>query len=198
LPSHAARHYDPRKGTFTQEDPIGLAGGLNLYGFANGDPINFSDPFGLCPWCIFEVAASIFDAVDLAVTAGRYLAGSASREELGVTALGAAAGVVGFGGGAGRAGRQALRRGGAAQEAAALALPRMKNGRLSGALPSVDDLGDLTRGDLVDFADDLRTSIDARRTIGRQHPNGFDRGHTRRLEDEMELLRVAENRLSGG
>jgi hypothetical protein len=22
---------------------------LNLYGYANGDPINFSDPFGLCP-----------------------------------------------------------------------------------------------------------------------------------------------------
>lgn len=34
-------------GRFTQEDPIGLAGGLNLYGFAGGDPVNFSDPFGL-------------------------------------------------------------------------------------------------------------------------------------------------------
>lgn len=22
---------------------------MNLYGFANGDPVNFSDPFGLCP-----------------------------------------------------------------------------------------------------------------------------------------------------
>jgi RHS repeat-associated protein len=41
------RAYDPGTGRFTQEDPIGLAGGLNLYGFANGDPINFSDPFGL-------------------------------------------------------------------------------------------------------------------------------------------------------
>jgi RHS repeat-associated protein len=43
------RTYDPASGQFTQEDPIGLAGGLNLYGFAGGDPINFSDPFGLCP-----------------------------------------------------------------------------------------------------------------------------------------------------
>lgn len=42
------RYYDPASGRFTQEDPIGLAGGLNLYGFANGDPVNFSDPFGLC------------------------------------------------------------------------------------------------------------------------------------------------------
>ncbi len=42
------RYYNPTIGRFTQEDPIGLAGGLNLYGFANGDPVNFSDPFGLC------------------------------------------------------------------------------------------------------------------------------------------------------
>jgi RHS repeat-associated protein len=43
------RYYDPQSGRFTQEDPIGLAGGMNLYGFAGGDPVNFSDPFGLCP-----------------------------------------------------------------------------------------------------------------------------------------------------
>jgi RHS repeat-associated protein len=43
------RSYDPASGRFTQEDPIGLAGGMNLYGFGAGDPINHSDPFGLCP-----------------------------------------------------------------------------------------------------------------------------------------------------
>jgi len=30
-------------------DPVGIAGGVNLYGFAEGDPVNYSDPFGLCP-----------------------------------------------------------------------------------------------------------------------------------------------------
>src|SRR3712207_1175808 len=45
------RYYDPDAGRFTQEDPIGLAGGMNLYGFAGGDPVNYSDPFGLCPVC---------------------------------------------------------------------------------------------------------------------------------------------------
>jgi len=44
------RYYDPASGRFTQEDPLGLGGGLNLYGFAGGDPVNFGDPFGLCPW----------------------------------------------------------------------------------------------------------------------------------------------------
>ena len=39
-----SRYYDPASGRFTQDDPIGLAGGLSLYGFANGDPVNFSAP----------------------------------------------------------------------------------------------------------------------------------------------------------
>ena len=46
------RYYDPATGWFTQQDPIGLAGGLDLHGYAGGDPINFDDPFGLCPWWI--------------------------------------------------------------------------------------------------------------------------------------------------
>jgi RHS repeat-associated protein len=44
-----SRYYDPVTGRFTQEDPVGLAGGVNEYGFASGDVVNYDDPFGLCP-----------------------------------------------------------------------------------------------------------------------------------------------------
>ena len=41
------RWYDPETGRFMTEDPIGLAGGINMYAFAGNDPVNGSDPFGL-------------------------------------------------------------------------------------------------------------------------------------------------------
>ena len=41
------RFYDPASGQFTQADLIGIAGGLNVYGYADGDPENLeSDPVG--------------------------------------------------------------------------------------------------------------------------------------------------------
>ncbi len=43
------RAYDMTTGRFTQEDPIGVAGGLNLYQYAGNNPVMFTDPFGLCP-----------------------------------------------------------------------------------------------------------------------------------------------------
>jgi RHS repeat-associated protein len=43
------RYYDPNTGRFTQEDPIGFAGGMNLYAYANNNPATYTDPFGLSP-----------------------------------------------------------------------------------------------------------------------------------------------------
>ncbi len=54
------RYYNPQTGTFTQEDPIGLAGGLNVYGFANGDPVSYSDPYGLKVECANAWACQIY------------------------------------------------------------------------------------------------------------------------------------------
>lgn len=40
------RTYDPTVGRYTQSDPIGLAGGLNTFGYAVQNPVNFVDPNG--------------------------------------------------------------------------------------------------------------------------------------------------------
>ncbi len=41
------RFYDPTTGRYISADPIGLEGGLNLYSYANQNPVNFIDPEGL-------------------------------------------------------------------------------------------------------------------------------------------------------
>jgi len=42
------RYYHPDLGRFLNRDPLGEAGGLNRYLYANNDPINFTDYRGLC------------------------------------------------------------------------------------------------------------------------------------------------------
>ena len=44
---YRARTYDPITGRFFQVDPIGLAGGINLYTYVGNNSINLVDPFGL-------------------------------------------------------------------------------------------------------------------------------------------------------
>lgn len=46
---YKARVYDPKFGRFLQTDPVGSEADLNLYAYVGGDPINRSDPTGLCP-----------------------------------------------------------------------------------------------------------------------------------------------------
>ena len=45
-----SRWYDSNIGRFVSEDPLGLQGGINPYVFANDDPINGSDPSGMCDY----------------------------------------------------------------------------------------------------------------------------------------------------
>jgi RHS repeat-associated protein len=43
------RHYDPSLGRFLNQDPIGFAGGLNLFTYVDNNPTTMVDPHGLEP-----------------------------------------------------------------------------------------------------------------------------------------------------
>lgn len=44
---YRARYYSPALGRFISQDPIGLAGGMNVYSYVGNNPVNFIDPLGL-------------------------------------------------------------------------------------------------------------------------------------------------------
>ncbi|MBK9664913.1 MAG: RHS domain-containing protein [Gammaproteobacteria bacterium] len=56
------RDYDPSIGRYIQSDPIGLAGGLNTYGYVGGNPLRSSDPSGLLTWTGTQTGGAFFTA----------------------------------------------------------------------------------------------------------------------------------------
>ncbi len=90
------RWYDQQTGRWTQEDPIGVAGGLNLYQFNGNNPVSNTDPFGLCPNPPGSCKAlGVAVGGGIGATVGGIVAAGCAAGSGGVCALGAA-GIVGF------------------------------------------------------------------------------------------------------
>jgi len=74
---HRARYYDPQARRFISEDPIGLEGGINLYGYVGNNPLNLIDPYGLQEKGYWRrsgeqiILGNFTDEVTLAGTAGQ-------------------------------------------------------------------------------------------------------------------------------
>ena len=84
------RSYDPVLGRYISADPIGQSGGVNLFAFANSDPVGEIDPFGLYG----SPLDSLVMAIALSGTGPAYAEASAAGTKYVAAAVGGASDFV--------------------------------------------------------------------------------------------------------